>query len=98
MDAMHEVAAVAAAHGVSLGEEAIANNIALAQSFPPNNKTSMFQDLEDDRHLEIDYLSSAVVRLGREKGIETLIQRTAWMAIKPWVNGPPTTYSNLNWN
>jgi len=91
MDAMREVAAVAAAHGVSLGEEAIANNMALAQSFPPNNKTSMFQDLEADRRLEIDYLSGAVVRLGREKGIETPIHRTAWVAIKPWINGPPTT-------
>ena len=91
MDALREVAAVAAAHGVSLGEEAIANNMALAQSFPPNNKTSMFQDLEAGRRLEIDYLSGAVVRLGREKGIETPIHRTAWVAIKPWINGPPTT-------
>ena len=91
MDAMHEVAAVAAAHGVFLGEEAITNNMALAQSFPPNNKTSMFQDLEAGRRLEIDYLSGAVVRLGREKGIETPIHRTAWVAIRPWVNGPPTT-------
>ena len=91
MDAMREVAAVAATHGVSLGEEAIANNMALAKSFPPNNKTSMFQDLEAGRRLEIDYLSGAVVRLGREKGIETPIHRTAWVAIKPWINGPPTT-------
>jgi 2-dehydropantoate 2-reductase len=91
MDAMREVAAVAAAHGVALGEEAIANNMALAKSFPPNNKTSMFQDLEAGRSLEIDYLSGAVVRLGREKGIETPIHRTAWVAIKPWINGPPTT-------
>ena len=91
MDAMREVAAVAVAHGVALGEEAIANNMALAKSFPPNNKTSMFQDLEAGRCLEIDYLSGAVVRLGREKGIETPIHRTAWVAIKPWINGPPTT-------
>ena len=91
MDAMREVAAVAAAHGVSLGEEAIANNMTLAKSFPPNNKTSMFQDLEAGRRLEIDYLSGAVVRLGRKKGIETPIHRTAWVAIKPWINGPPTT-------
>ena len=91
MDAMREVAAVATAHGVSLGEEEIANNMALAKSFPPNNKTSMFQDLEAGRRLEIDYLSGAVVRLGREKGIETPIHRTAWVAIKPWINGPPTT-------
>jgi len=91
MDAMREVAAVAVAHGVSLGEEAIANNMALAKSFPPNNKTSMFQDLEAGQRLEIDYLSGAVVRLGREKGIETPIHRTAWVAIKPWINGPPTT-------
>ena len=91
MDAMREVAAVATAHGVSLGEEEIANNMALAKSFPPNNKTSMFQDLEAGQRLEIDYLSGAVVRLGREKGIETPIHRTAWVAIKPWINGPPTT-------
>ena len=91
MDAMREVAAVASAHGIALGEEVIANNMALAQSFPPNNKTSMFHDLEAGRRLEIDYLSGSVVRLGREKGIETPIHRTAWVAIKPWHNGPPTT-------
>ena len=89
MDAMREVAAVAAAHGVALGEEVIANNMTLAQSFPPNNKTSMFQDLQAGRRLEIDYLSGAVVRLGREKGIETPIHRTAWVAIKPWHQRTP---------
>jgi len=88
MDAMREVAAVARAHGVNLGEEAVAANMALAQSFPPQNKTSMFQDLEAGRRLEIDFLSGAVVRLGAEKGVETPIHRTAWIAIKPWKNGP----------
>ena len=89
MDAMREVAAVATAHGIKLGEEAIAANMALAQSFPPQNKTSMFQDLEAGRRLEINYLSGAVVRLGREKGIDTPIHRTAWVAIKPWIDGAP---------
>ena len=89
MDAMREVAAVATAHGIKLGEEAIAANMSLAQSFPPQNKTSMFQDLEAGRRLEINYLSGAVVRLGREKGIDTPIHRTAWVAIKPWIDGPP---------
>jgi 2-dehydropantoate 2-reductase len=88
MDAMREVATVARAHGVILGEEAIASNMALAQSFPPKNKTSMFQDLEAGRRLEINFLSGAVVRLGQEKGIDTPIHRTAWIAIKPWINGP----------
>ena len=88
MDAMREVEAVAKAHGVNLGEDAIATNMALVQSFPPQTKTSMFQDLEVGRRLEIDYLSGAVVRLGAEKGIETPIHRTAWIAIRPWINGP----------
>ncbi|MBT3789778.1 MAG: 2-dehydropantoate 2-reductase [Alphaproteobacteria bacterium] len=89
MDAMREVAAVARAHGVNLGEEAVASNMALAQTFPPKNKTSMYQDLEAGRRLEIKYLSGAVVRLGIEKGVETPIHRTAWVAIKPWIDGPP---------
>ena len=87
MDAMREVEAVAKAHGVNLGEDAIAKNMALVQSFPPQNKTSMFQDMTAGRRLEIDYLSGAVVRLGAEKGIETPIHRTAWIAIRPWING-----------
>jgi 2-dehydropantoate 2-reductase len=89
MDAMREVADVARAYGVSLGEEAIASNMALVQSFPPNNQTSMAQDLAAGRRLEINYLSGAVVRLGKENGIDTPIHRTAWIAIKPWVNGQP---------
>ena len=90
-DAMREVDAVAATHGVSLGEEVIENNMALAYSFPPDTKTSMFQDLEAGRRLEIEYLSGTIVRLGREKGVETPIHRTAWVAIKPWHNGLKTT-------
>ena len=90
-DAMREVDAVAATHGVSLGEEVIENNMALAHSFPPDTKTSMFQDLEAGRRLEIEYLSGTIVRLGREKGVETPIHRTAWVAIKPWHNGLKTT-------
>ena len=89
MDAMREVAAVANAHGVKLGEDAIAANVALTQTFPPDNNTSMGQDLAAGRRLEIEYLSGAVVRLGREKGVETPIHRTAWVAIKPWVDGNP---------
>jgi len=90
-DAMREVDAVAAAQGVSLGEEVIENNMALAHSFPPDTKTSMFQDLEAGRRLEIEYLSGTIVRLGREKGVETPIHRTAWVAIKPWHNCLKTT-------
>ncbi|NIP34771.1 MAG: 2-dehydropantoate 2-reductase, partial [Thermoplasmata archaeon] len=40
------------------------------------SKTSMLQDLERGRATEIDHLTGAVVRYGREKGVPTPVCST----------------------
>ena len=50
----------------------------------------MLEDLERGRRLELPWLSGAVVRLGREVGVETPIHRFIATVLAPHVNGAPT--------
>ena len=54
---------------------------------PPNAKSSMLEDLERWRPLELPWLSGAVVRIGAEVGVETPIHRFIAAVLKPHVNG-----------
>ena len=54
---------------------------------PPNGKSSQLVDLERGRRLELEGLSGAVIRLGRQTGIATPVHCTVYAALKPFVNG-----------
>jgi 2-dehydropantoate 2-reductase len=58
-------------------------------------KSSMLEDLERGRRLELPWLSGAVVRLGREVGIDTPTHRFIATVLNPHVNGSPTQAENL---
>ena len=47
----------------------------------------MLEDLERGRRLELPWLSGAVVRIGREAGVETPTHRFISAILKPHVNG-----------
>jgi 2-dehydropantoate 2-reductase len=78
---IREVIAVGQAHGIALGEDEIANIMQFCDSLPETNKPSLLRDLEAGRPTEIEDLSGAVSRLGRQVGIETPIHDTATAAI-----------------
>ena len=44
---------------------------------PENMKSSMLQDLEAGKRLELDWLTGAIVRLGRERGVATPLAAAA---------------------
>ena len=69
--AMDEVRRVAAAHGVALPATVVAETLAFTDSLPAEGTTSMQRDIVAGRMSELEAQSGAVVRLGREKGIET---------------------------
>ena len=54
---------------------------------PAHAKASMLEDLERGRRLELPWLSAAVVRMGREVGVDTPIHRFIATILRPHVNG-----------
>ncbi|HKE02378.1 MAG TPA: 2-dehydropantoate 2-reductase [Planctomycetota bacterium] len=86
-DAMREVVAVGRAHGARLADDVVDRALGVADSLPPETTSSMHHDLASGRRLEVDWLSGAVVRLGREKGIDAPIHRTAHACLKPRAGG-----------
>lgn len=50
----------------------------------------MFQDLLAGRRLELEYLNSAAVRLGRKLKIDTPVNFFIYAALKPYVQGSPS--------
>jgi 2-dehydropantoate 2-reductase len=59
----------------------------LIRGFPPTSKSSMLEDLERGRPLELPWLSGAVVRLGREAGVPTPIHEFITTVLTPFAQG-----------
>ena len=91
--AMREAAAVGRALGVDLDADIVERHLAMAAGLPAGMKSSLLQDLERGRRLEVEDLSGAVVRLGAEMGVPVPVHRTALAALKPYADGPPAEVS-----
>jgi 2-dehydropantoate 2-reductase len=69
--AMREVAAVARGRGVEVAEHAVTRAMELMDGLEPFGTSSMQRDIMAGRRSELDAWNGAVVRLGREAGVET---------------------------
>jgi len=85
--AIEEVIAVGRARGVKFPGDIMDGTITLMKNFPHGSKSSMLEDLERGRRLELPWLSGAVVRIGREVGVPTPIHRFINAVLTPFVNG-----------
>ncbi|HQQ75895.1 MAG TPA: ketopantoate reductase family protein [Thermoanaerobaculia bacterium] len=79
--AVREVLAVARARGVALAADEEAKILAFVDGLGAGMKPSFLLDLEAGGPTELDDLSGAVSRLGREVGVETPIHDTAVAAL-----------------
>ncbi len=79
--ALREVLAVARARGVALTGNEEAEILRFVDSLPAAMKPSLLFDLESGGRTEIDDLSGAVSRLGREAGVETPVHDVAVAAL-----------------
>jgi 2-dehydropantoate 2-reductase len=59
----------------------------MVEELPYHAKSSMLEDLERGRRLELPWLSGAVVRLGREAGVPTPIHAFIATVLKPHAQG-----------
>jgi 2-dehydropantoate 2-reductase len=85
--AVREATAVARAKGVPVPDDGADRVESAYKALPPQAKASMLEDLERGRRLELPWLSGAVVRIGREVGIEAPVHRFITTVLKPHVNG-----------
>jgi 2-dehydropantoate 2-reductase len=87
--ALRESIAVARAKGVPLADDLVDEVQAGTAALPPGARSSMLDDLERGRPLELPWLSGAVVRMGKEIGVDTPIHRFIATVLQPHVNGSP---------
>ena len=85
--AAREAMAVARAKGIPIPDAVVDDVDRSYAGLPPHMKSSMLEDLERGRRLELPWLSGAVVRIGKEVGVDTPTHRFIAAVLKPHVNG-----------
>ncbi|MEE9262279.1 MAG: 2-dehydropantoate 2-reductase [Dehalococcoidia bacterium] len=85
--AMKEIEAVGRAHGINLDSDVVQQTMGYVESVVKDITASMHVDLERGRRLELDTFSGAVVRLGKEVGVDTPINELLYLVLKPHING-----------
>src|ERR1051325_10667628 len=85
--AVGEAMDVARAKGIAVAASTVADVAAAYRALPPQTKSSMLEDLERGRRLELPWLSGAVVRIGREVGVPTPTHAFINAVLQPHVNG-----------
>jgi len=85
--AIMEAMAVAHATGIKFPSNTMTEMLQHLGGMPPHAKSSMLEDLEHGRRLELPWLNATLARLGDELGVPTPIHRFIATALKPFVNG-----------
>ena len=88
---MQEVEAVARAIGANLPEGCVDQSMDFFSSVESSVRGSMYYDLAAGRRLELDVLNGTIVRLGGEHGIPTPINFAIYAALKPYLDGAPSS-------
>jgi 2-dehydropantoate 2-reductase len=81
--AVKEIYEVARARNVSLGPEIIDTTMQTVDALPDAGTASMQRDIMGGRPSELDTQTGAVVRLGREAGVETPLNSFFYAALLP---------------
>jgi 2-dehydropantoate 2-reductase len=86
-EGLAEAFAVARARGIALPDDFVERTLSRCDRLPYEMKSSMLQDLERGRRLELPWLSGAIVRLGQELGVPTPIHAFITTALKLHAGG-----------
>lgn len=91
---MQEVVTVARAQDVPLSGDSVERGLALAASFEPWTRGSLYHDLKLGRRMELDALNGTVVRLARHYGLSVPYNFAIYAALQPYKEGPPALASD----
>jgi 2-dehydropantoate 2-reductase len=89
--AAREVAAIAAAEGVTISPDRFETLRDYMDNIPPATRSSLLIDLEQGKRIEVEALQGAALRRAAGHGIPTPIVATLYAALKPWAAGNPRT-------
>jgi 2-dehydropantoate 2-reductase len=82
-EAMREIVAVATARGISLNQDAISSTMGFIDGLAPTATSSMQRDIMEGRPSELSEQAGAVVRLGREVGVDTPLFSAIYRSLLP---------------
>ncbi len=80
---MREIVTLARARGVALADESVDRTLAFIDGLPPEGTASMQRDIVEGRPSELEAQNGAVVRLGREVGLETPVHSFLYASLLP---------------
>lgn len=81
-ESVQEILEISKKKNVGMTEKDVDDIIELLINYPPEKKTSMFQDIEAKRRTEIDYFAGTVIKMGQETGVPTPVNRVMYYALK----------------
>jgi 2-dehydropantoate 2-reductase len=90
LEIMKETIAVGRAQGVNLPEDYAEKRLAFVDSLPAEMTSSMHNDLEAGRRLELDWLSGGVVESGKAVGVPTPMNRAVTDILALYAEGSET--------
>jgi len=88
-NAMEESLAVGLAKGINLPDNLVQNSLKYIESLP-DFQNSMQGDYEAGRATELEALSGAVIRLGKQIGVKTPVHEFLYSVLLPHKDGFPT--------
>lgn len=86
-EALDEALAVGRARGIVFPEGLVEATQQMVRNFPPGAKSSMLEDFERGRRLELPWLSGAITRMGREAGVPTPVHAFISAVLGPHAQG-----------
>ena len=86
---MRETLLLPKAMGIKLSEAVIDDHKKFFESVSPQMTSSMFQDLNNGRRLELEWLSGGEVRMSKKLGLSAPKNETIYAALKLYENGTP---------
>jgi 2-dehydropantoate 2-reductase len=80
---LREIVAVARARHVALSDGSVEKSMAFLDSLTPGGTTSLQRDIADGKPSELEAWNGAVVRLGREAGVDTPLHEFIYHSLLP---------------
>ena len=83
IEALNETYQTAKSLGINIPQSAVKNTLQTLQALPGNSTTSMQRDIAEGKPSELGVQTDAVVRLAKDTGVETPVNRFILHSLRP---------------